>query len=134
MRLMGRVGFHSALSAGGAAKAAAKSERSIALRTRICVMAPSSAACDPLWLPPGNMLPTCHASKRLFWRALARNSPIGMPPPRSPVLGERLNGGLARMSAMKPLVPYVMEQIPVGGNAPPSIVLTDEDVRKRLSV
>ena len=38
------------------------------------------------------------------------------------------------MSAMKPLVPYVMEKIPVVANAPPSIVLTDEDVRKRLSV
>jgi len=35
---------------------------------------------------------------------------------------------------MKPLVPYVMEKIPVAANAPPSIVLTDEDVRKSLSV
>jgi hypothetical protein len=35
---------------------------------------------------------------------------------------------------MKPLAPYTMEKIRGVANGPPGIVLTSEEVRKRLSV
>src|ERR1700674_2211150 len=96
MRLMGRVGFHSAASAAGAAmKAAAKAESSITLRTRICVMVPSGAAWHAVWLPRAICCQHATLVNGFFGRARTRNSHRNAAS-RSPALGERLNGGLAR--------------------------------------
>jgi len=53
---------------------------------------------------------------------------------RLPVFGERLNGGLARTVGDETIGALLDGKIRVVANAPPSLVLTDEDVRKRLSV